>query len=88
MPKSIYRPEYRLFCALLRETRERAGITQTDLAIDLKKPQTFVSAVERGLLRLDFLQIRDWCQHCGTTVSALALLFERRLKRWRNQGAE
>jgi transcriptional regulator with XRE-family HTH domain len=88
MPKSLTRPEYRVFCALLRDTRLRAGISQESLARHMEKPQTFISGVERGQLRLDFLQIRDWCQCCGTSVSKLALLFERRLKRRRSQGAD
>ena len=80
MRKSIHRPEYRLFCSVLREARERAGLTQAVLAKRLKRPQTFVSAVERGLVRQDFLQLRDWCVRCRTTVAELANEFETVLK--------
>jgi transcriptional regulator with XRE-family HTH domain len=80
MSKSIHRPEYRLFCAVLRESREHAGLTQAVLAKRLKRPQTFVSAVERGLVRLDFLQMRDWCVRCRTSVADLANEFEAQLR--------
>ncbi|MBN8741085.1 MAG: hypothetical protein BGP24_20060 [Lysobacterales bacterium 69-70] len=80
MPKSIHRPEHAQLVSLLRELRLRAGLTQAALARKLKRPQTFVSTVERGLVRQDFLQLRDWCARCGTSVSALSDEFEVRLK--------
>lgn len=80
MPKSIHRPEHAELIALLRELRLRAGLTQAALARKLKRPQTYVSTVERGLVRQDFLQLRDWCARCGTSLSALSGEFEGRLK--------
>jgi len=79
MPKSLHRPEHKLFMALLRDMRRHAGLTQEVLAEKLKRPQTFVSAVERGRVRQDFLQLRDWCGYCGTTVARLADDFEEKL---------
>lgn len=80
MPKSIHHDDYKLFCTLLRELRERAKISQVALAHHMKRTQTFVSAAERAEVRVDFLQLRDWCAICKTTVAKFALLFERRLK--------
>ena len=79
MPRSIHRPEYKIFCAVLRSVRERAGMTQWDLARELERPQTFISAVERAKIRVDYLQIRAWAMACGTTVAKLAAQVERRL---------
>jgi transcriptional regulator with XRE-family HTH domain len=79
MPKSIHRPEHQLFTDLLRDMRKQAGLTQATLAKKLKRPQTFVSTVERGLVRQDFLQLRDWCKRCGVSVADLALEFEAQL---------
>ncbi len=79
MPKSIHRPEHQLLTVLLRDLRKQAGLTQATLAKKLKRPQTFVSTVERGLVRQDFLQLRDWCKRCGVSVADLALEFEVRL---------
>ena len=76
--KSIHRAEYSVFCQLLRDTRRAAGLSQVTLAQQLGRPQNYVSAFERGKLRQDFLQLRDWCHACGTDVVALATAFEER----------
>lgn len=86
MKKSIARPEYLLFCGALRSIRISAGLTQAQLAKKLRKPQTFVSAVERGKIRLDFLQLRDWCRLCKTSLPALNDRFESFVRRWRIDG--
>jgi transcriptional regulator with XRE-family HTH domain len=66
--KSLYRAENRVFLEVLREIRERAGITQIDLGLRLGRTQNYVSTAERGAVRLDGLQLRDWCQACGTDL--------------------
>lgn len=86
MPKSIHRPENVTLITLLREVRLRAGLTQAVLAQKLKRPQTYVSTVERGLVRQDFLQLRDWCLRCGTTLAVLADEFEGRVKESKKVG--
>lgn len=85
MKKSIHRPEYPVLCGVLREIRTQAGLTQVDLAKKLRKPQTFVSAVELGKIRLDFLQLRDWCRACKATTVDLGTLFEKKLQEGRRQ---
>lgn len=57
MQKSIYTEEYRTLLRLLREARERAGITQVELAGILGQSQSFVSKVESGDRRLDLVQL-------------------------------
>ena len=59
MPKSIHRPEYAALCALLRETRLEAGLQQTEVSARLKRRQPFVSDVERGVRRLDLIELQD-----------------------------
>lgn len=78
--KSIHKPEYQLFCALLRETRTNAGLSQIALAAALGLPQAYVSAFELGKVRQDFIQLRDWCSACGITVGQLADMFDARWK--------
>src|ERR1051326_8425454 len=41
--KSIYSAEYQRLCALLRELRQEAGLTQVQVAAELGVPQSFVS---------------------------------------------
>ena len=40
----------------LADLRQQTGMTQTDLAKVLRKPQSFVSAVENGQRRVDLLE--------------------------------
>jgi transcriptional regulator with XRE-family HTH domain len=58
MEKSIYTREYKVLLRLLREARERAGVTQVELARRLDQTQSFVSKVELGDRRLDLVQLR------------------------------
>jgi len=57
MSKSLHSQRYRLFRELLLAERERAGLTQVEVARLLKKPQSFVSKYERGDRRLDIDRI-------------------------------
>lgn len=79
MRKSLYTAELKEVCAQLRELRENAGLNQTELAKVFGRLQSFVSTVERGLVRLDLVQARLWCQACGTTLVALAEAVEQRI---------
>ncbi|MEW9623593.1 helix-turn-helix domain-containing protein [Rhodanobacter geophilus] len=63
--KSVYRAENPVFLATLRAFRERANLTQDELAALLQRPQSFITSAERGTVRLDGLQIHDWVHACG-----------------------
>jgi transcriptional regulator with XRE-family HTH domain len=54
--KSVFNPPYGLLLALLKQTRLGAGVSQTELARRLKRPQPFVSYVERGERRVDVIE--------------------------------
>jgi transcriptional regulator with XRE-family HTH domain len=41
---------------MLIEARTRAGVTQTELAARLGRPQPFISFVERGERRIDVIE--------------------------------
>jgi transcriptional regulator with XRE-family HTH domain len=77
--KSLYRPENQTFLATLRAIRQRAELTQVELAEHLGRSQNYVTAAERGVVRLDGLQLRDWCQACGTDLMAWAAEIEKQL---------
>ena len=79
MEKTIYTGEYAQLLRLLRETRERAGITQTDLADRLGHSQSFVTKCERGERRLDVIQLRTICAALGTDLASFVAELERRL---------
>jgi transcriptional regulator with XRE-family HTH domain len=54
--KSSFSAEYRLFCRLLRDARNKAGLTQQDVAKRLKRPQSYVSKYESAERRLDVIE--------------------------------
>lgn len=53
MPKSQFTESYRAMLSVLVEARKAAGVTQIELARRLRKPQPFISKIERGVRRVD-----------------------------------
>jgi transcriptional regulator with XRE-family HTH domain len=86
MPKSLYSTENTVVKAQLRKLREDAGLSQTRLAAEFGRFQSFVSTVERGMVRLDLAQLRHWCAACGTTLPAFVAAVEERLKPLESRG--
>ncbi|WP_306847093.1 helix-turn-helix domain-containing protein [Luteibacter jiangsuensis] len=76
VPKSPTRPEYEGVRAALVALRVEAGLTQVELAERLKRSQGHVSEVERGIKRVDPLQVWDWCHACGSDLEAWGRLTE------------
>ena len=68
-----------MFLDLLVEARKSAGLTQVQLASKAGLSQPYVSAVERGGLRLDTLQLRAWLHACGTDLGKFGTELEGRL---------
>jgi transcriptional regulator with XRE-family HTH domain len=62
---------------LLRNMRIRAGLTQTEVAIALGKPQSYVSKYETGERRLDLIELSELCRALKTTLPELIAEFER-----------
>ena len=50
--RSVYTELYRAMLARLRSARKAAGMTQTDVAKALRRPQSFVSNCESGERRV------------------------------------
>ncbi|CCG37612.1 DNA-binding protein [Xanthomonas citri pv. mangiferaeindicae LMG 941] len=74
--KSIYKPEYQVLLKLLHEMRGDAGLDQDELAFLLRRPQSYISAVEGGSRRLDLLQLREYCMACGHDLVNFVRRFE------------
>jgi transcriptional regulator with XRE-family HTH domain len=68
MEKSIHSQNYAVFLDLLRQMREEAGLTQSEIADRLDATQSFVSKCERGERRLDILELRAWCGALGMSL--------------------
>lgn len=54
--KSLRSPDHVRLIALLSAAREKAGLTQQELADRLGKPQSFVAKYEGGERRLDVIE--------------------------------
>ncbi|MBO2576342.1 helix-turn-helix transcriptional regulator [Shewanella algae] len=50
--------------------RKSAGLSQTQLAERLNKPQSFVSKYESGERQLRVLELEDVCVACGTNSAS------------------
>lgn len=72
-----YSLRYGRFRALLRKIREEAGLSQTELAQKLGKPQTFVSKSEIGERRIDFLETLDFCAACDVAMERFVSRLEK-----------
>ena len=83
--KSIFTSDYAVVLEMLRETRDKAGVTQVELAELLGRSQSFISKCERGESRLDIVQLREFCLALDTTLSDFVRRFEARLSA-RNRG--
>jgi len=79
MRKTIHRVEYERLRELLRATRRQRGVRQEDLAAELGVVQNFVSNVERGVRRIDVIELRDVCLALGTDLVSFCKALERQL---------
>lgn len=62
MPKTIYRHEHRILALLLRQLRQKKGLTQSEFARMLSRPQNRLSDFERGGRRIDVIEFIDYCR--------------------------
>lgn len=77
MEKSIYSTEYQRLCAVLRELRHEAGLTQVQLAARLNVPQSLVSKYESGERRLDVVELRHVAGALGASLREILERLER-----------
>jgi transcriptional regulator with XRE-family HTH domain len=85
MEKSTFSREYRVMRQLLRQHREKAGLTQIDLAKAIDETQSYVSKCERGERRLDLIQLRAFCAAMGIDLQVFISAFESALRRGTRQ---
>lgn len=71
MTKSVFSERYGLFLAVLVQARREAGLTQSELAVRLGKPQSYISKAERGERRIDVIEFIDLAQALGKEPSEL-----------------
>jgi len=57
MAKSIYTAEYQKVLKKLKEARSELDFTQVEISQKLKKPQSYISKIERGERRIDVAEL-------------------------------
>ncbi len=71
--KSIEREEYQRLIECLCAERTSRGISQRDLSKRLSMPVTYIGKVEKGIRRIDVIELAELC-------SALGIEFENFLR--------
>jgi transcriptional regulator with XRE-family HTH domain len=72
-----------VFLKTLKEARERAGVTQVQLAERLGETRTFVSKCERGERRVDVMELRMFCQAFGLSLKQFVGALEKAIAKGR-----
>lgn len=62
MVKSIHTKNYAYFIERLRKARSEAGLTQTQVAKKLGRPQSHISNVEMGQQRVDIVELQTFAK--------------------------
>jgi transcriptional regulator with XRE-family HTH domain len=81
VPESKFSRAEDLFRTMLRELRQRKGITQTQLSERLRLPQSYVSKYETGERRLDFVETLFVCEALEIPIDEFVKEFSARLNR-------
>jgi len=68
MSKSVFSDRYRRFLSQLKTARIEAGLSQTEAANRLGRPQSFVSKCESGERRVDVVELLGFCEVYGIDV--------------------
>lgn len=68
MKKSIHTKEYAVFVGRLRAARLEKGLTQTEVAKKLRRPQSHISNVESGQQRVDVVELKRFAKIYGKDI--------------------
>ena len=81
MSKPLHSPEYTHFLEELRAARERVNMSQIELAERIGEHQTFVSKCERGIRRVDIVELKRWTDALGIGLVGFSKILDQRLER-------
>lgn len=65
MARTLSHPLHKVLAQFLLERRKSAGLTQSELAKRLDRPQSFVADVERGERRVDVIELLNFAEILG-----------------------
>lgn len=69
----IYTERYKDLLSKLVDAREKSGLTQSEVAKKLNKPQSYLSKIESGERKIDFIELED-----------LALIYKMPIKKFQS----
>jgi ribosome-binding protein aMBF1 (putative translation factor) len=81
--KSIFSRNHAVLRKLLKDARERAGLSQMELAARLSRTQSFVSKIESGERVLDVIELRELCNALDTSLVDFVRRFDRNVNEGR-----
>ena len=64
-----YQPKYQNLVKKLRQARHEAGLTQIEAGKRLKKPQAYISKIERGERGIDAVELAEFAKVYGKNVN-------------------
>lgn len=77
--KSLNSKENKLLLEMLYQLRVSSGLRQSDLADQLKVPQSFISKIESGERRIDFIELREILKCFNTNIMEFLTEFENKI---------
>lgn len=81
MEKTLNSAQHQLLLTLLRKVRTERGVTQEQLSLRIGMQQSDISKVERGVRRLDVLELRTWLSGLDLPLSSFVDELEVELNR-------
>ncbi len=81
MRSAFHSKQYEIFLEEFRGLRERARISQAELADRLAIGQDIVSRCEAGRRRVDVVELQRWADACGSSLPAFARRLNERMAR-------
>lgn len=73
---SLHHKRYSKLRVVLRDVRQKAGLTQVQLAKRLSMEQSNLSKIERGERYLDTLLFIDFCHACGADPAVVISMLD------------
>lgn len=64
---------------LLYRLRISAGVTQQQLSVILKVPQSYISKIETGERRIDLIELREICKALNSNLTEFVVMLEKEL---------
>ena len=69
--RQVGSPQHEELRRILRDRRERANLTQTELAERVGRPQRYISRVERGVHRVTVVELLELAKAIGFDAASL-----------------